>query len=378
MQGLQALNQFKNFVSSIGGLGRYEDTYIVHAAEGETVVPMEVLDKNPLLKKRLFKTMVDMGIEPGRYIVGNELNSKNPITGQPEFFLKKIGKRLRKAAADISGYAAPIVGALYGAPAGAATGALLGQYKRENPGDPNQALKMALLGGAAGAASSIAGGQSPFALKGGLAGKGLKLTDILGEGGLTNLQKYLSGFKMPFTGGGEQTFSEYVKSKGFDIEDLEGEDRTTLLDNFLKSGGKGKKGLGTLGSLGTLAGGLGLSAILGSQIPKPEDAVIDPSKIRQPERTDDFAFNPNQTYTRPEIESPFAPATFAAKGGVMDLQDGGESKGPGTGTSDSIPAMLSDGEFVMTAKAVRGAGGGDRREGARKMYEAMDKLEAQG
>ena len=67
---------------------------------------------------------------------------------------------------------------------------------------------------------------------------------------------------------------------------------------------------------------------------------------------------------------------YRAQGGVMDLQDGGESVGPGTGTSDSIPAMLSDGEFVMTAKAVRGAGGGDRREGARKMYEAMDRLEA--
>jgi hypothetical protein len=67
---------------------------------------------------------------------------------------------------------------------------------------------------------------------------------------------------------------------------------------------------------------------------------------------------------------------YAASGGVMDLQDGGESIGPGTGTSDSIPAMLSDGEFVMTAEAVRGAGGGDRREGAKKMYEAMDKLEA--
>ena len=74
MQGLQALDQFKSFVSKIGGLGRYEDTYIVHAAEGETVVPMEVLDKNPVLKKRLFKTMMEMGIEPGRYIVGNELN----------------------------------------------------------------------------------------------------------------------------------------------------------------------------------------------------------------------------------------------------------------------------------------------------------------
>ena len=69
------------------------------------------------------------------------------------------------------------------------------------------------------------------------------------------------------------------------------------------------------------------------------------------------------------------PPIEAAEGGIMDLQNGGESKGPGTGTSDSIPAMLSDGEFVMTAKAVRGAGGGDRREGARKMYQMMDNLE---
>ena len=53
MQGLEALNEFKSFVSKLGGLGRYEDTYMVHAAEGETVVPMEVLDRDPLLKKRL-------------------------------------------------------------------------------------------------------------------------------------------------------------------------------------------------------------------------------------------------------------------------------------------------------------------------------------
>ena len=63
-------------------------------------------------------------------------------------------------------------------------------------------------------------------------------------------------------------------------------------------------------------------------------------------------------------------------GGIMDLQGGGFSQGPGTGTSDSIPAMLSDGEFVMTADAVRGAGGGNRREGARRMYEAIDRLDA--
>ena len=41
---------------------------------------------------------------------------------------------------------------------------------------------------------------------------------------------------------------------------------------------------------------------------------------------------------------------------VLDMRQGGESEGPGTGTSDDIPAMLSDGEFVMTAKAVRGIG----------------------
>ena len=34
----------------------------------------------------------------------------------------------------------------------------------------------------------------------------------------------------------------------------------------------------------------------------------------------------------------------------------GEVDGPGTGTSDSIPAMLSDGEFVFTAKAVKQLG----------------------
>lgn len=53
----------------------------------------------------------------------------------------------------------------------------------------------------------------------------------------------------------------------------------------------------------------------------------------------------------------------------------GPINGPGTGTSDSIPAMLSDGEFVLTAKAVRGAGGGSRRAGAKKLYALMKALE---
>ena len=68
-----------------------------------------------------------------------------------------------------------------------------------------------------------------------------------------------------------------------------------------------------------------------------------------------------------------------AQGGTSEFpRKTGEISGPGTGTSDSIPAMLSDGEFVMTAKAVKGAGGGDRMQGARKMYEMMDQLEGKG
>jgi len=69
----------------------------------------------------------------------------------------------------------------------------------------------------------------------------------------------------------------------------------------------------------------------------------------------------------------------AAKGGSMDRnkfpRKNGAINGPGTGTSDDIPAMLSDGEFVFTARAVRGMGDGSRRQGAKRMYAMMKKLE---
>jgi hypothetical protein len=67
---------------------------------------------------------------------------------------------------------------------------------------------------------------------------------------------------------------------------------------------------------------------------------------------------------------------------------GGMIEGPGTGRSDSIPAQiyqngqpvqeaaLSDGEFVMTNSAVRGAGDGNRSKGAAKMYQMMKQFEA--
>ena len=53
--------KFKKAADMMADFGRNGDTYIVHAAEGETVLPMEVLDKNPKLKKMIFKQMEDMG-----------------------------------------------------------------------------------------------------------------------------------------------------------------------------------------------------------------------------------------------------------------------------------------------------------------------------
>jgi hypothetical protein len=43
--------------------------------------------------------------------------------------------------------------------------------------------------------------------------------------------------------------------------------------------------------------------------------------------------------------------------------------------ADDVPAMLSKNEFVMTADAVRGAGGGSIEKGAQKMYDTMKSLE---
>ena len=77
-----------------------------------------------------------------------------------------------------------------------------------------------------------------------------------------------------------------------------------------------------------------------------------------------------------------------AMGGIINLMEGGmpsmemDYRGGGfipVGSkekADDVPARLSKNEFVMTADAVRAAGGGSVNEGARRMYELMNSLEA--
>ena len=78
-----------------------------------------------------------------------------------------------------------------------------------------------------------------------------------------------------------------------------------------------------------------------------------------------------------DVSPPSLDWKYANQGGIMDLDAGGDVSGPGTGTSDSINAKLSDGEFVMTAKAVENFGGGSRQAGANKMYQLMNQLDPQ-
>jgi hypothetical protein len=84
-------------------------------------------------------------------------------------------------------------------------------------------------------------------------------------------------------------------------------------------------------------------------------------------------YNAPNTYSNVYVPSIYG--TYAKGGEASFPRRMGAISGPGTGTSDDVPAMLSDGEFVMTADAVRGAGGGSRQRGMNNMYAMMRRFE---
>ena len=140
------------------------------------------------------------------------------------------------------------------------------------------------------------------------------------------------------------------------------------------------------GIMSGLGGNLYLAGSLAGLLEKPD----------QPEKTD---FSPSDLEADPNYKgtpvaglfiNPYTGEAYntveeyraAMAEGIEEYAEGGYIKGPGNGTSDDIPAKiyqngqpvqearLSDGEFVMTKKAVDGAGG------AARMYEMMKKYEA--
>ena len=144
--------EVKKVADKLAEYGRHEDEYMVHAAEGETVVPMAVFEKNPKLKENLFEQMRMMGIDPERYVVGNELNSINPVTGQPEFFLKKLWRGVKKVFKKVVHVVLPaVLNTMFpGMGAMASTALSSGIITLTQGGSFGDALKSAAIGGAVG------------------------------------------------------------------------------------------------------------------------------------------------------------------------------------------------------------------------------------
>ena len=175
--------------------GRNGDIYVVHAAEGETVIPLEVLNANPKIKELLFGQMRGMGLDPQEFVVGSELNSINPDTGLPEFFFKSVFRGVKKAVksvAKLAKKAAPVViplaAAYFGIPfLGEAFGA--------------GTFGASFIGGGIG---SLAGGASlKDSLKAGLMSGGLASLSAGVMSGLdqtTPGSSFMGGIKSSFTG----------------------------------------------------------------------------------------------------------------------------------------------------------------------------------
>ena len=242
-------------------------------------------------------------------------------------------------------------------------------------GNPLLAAGAGYLGG--GTSGAISGGLSGI-MSPGLQGFGAGFGSVADKGIMSML-----------TGGGKQAAGNlgqlFLGQQGPTLPEVKG---------ILGTGGFGK-GMGTLDKLGL--GALG-AVTLGQLMPEEKDEQIEePSYVQT---TETLGGSGPYAYSRPEIFYPGAPQKrgelvydygtipyYAAMGGTPEFprENGiGAIEGPGTETSDSIPAMLSDGEFVMNANAVKGAGYAAgarddfeaRRLGAQKMYETMDQLEA--
>jgi len=112
--------------------------------------------------------------------------------------------------------------------------------------------------------------------------------------------------------------------------------------------------------------------------PTAEEEWDDAKKRRRKELA--FMYGIPEELMGGEMENPYyTGGGFWKDGGIaaLNMDAGGAVNGPGGPKDDVIDAKLSDGEFVMTAKAVENLGGGDRLAGAKRMYNMMNQLDPQ-
>ena len=130
---------------------------------------------------------------------------------------------------------------------------------------------------------------------------------------------------------------------------------------------------------------MGLAGLYGMTKGKPEEEKIEEIEVGSQGQLGNL-LRPNLAFLPPVAPHVnFDPGFYPgyAEGGIVGMEQGGTPpknvddyprkngiiEGPGTMTSDSIPAMLSDGEFVTKALGVLGAGvqkGATTKEEARK------------
>lgn len=362
----RGLESFQHEVSKIADLGRYEDAYIAHVAEGETVVPMEVLDSNPRLKAMLFNQMLDMGINPERYIVGNNFNSINPVTGQPEFFLKKIFKGAKKALKSIAPYAGTIAG-IFGA--GPMYSALIGAGVPLLTGG---GAEDAIMGGIGGYGAGRAFGQAK--MFGGAEGQ-YALPKLFGEEGDIGAAFDQVKSNLGFANEAAGLSSEAAEAIGAepntmisDLTDIQKADLKLGIDSGVIKNAAASTGTNFEALANTAA--FTVPPLIAATTPEDQGSIMDDESFA--------SLYPNQPYYGMFGNQ----MPMVADGGIMDIEymdkyamggefprRQGQISGPGGPKDDLVPAMLSDGEFVMTAKAVDNAGG------PRAMYNLMNRLD---
>jgi len=339
-----------NGIMALANAGRGEDTQLAHLMKGEVVLPPHFLNNNKTLRNTVQKDLAKTGTQLSDITVGSNTSSINPYTGLEEFgFLSKLWKKVKKVIDPVAQVARFIPGP-WQAPANiyvkgkAAVNIVKGEG---GIGDLATIFTGPKVFGADGSIEAIKGGLDFSNLGGQLKeGVGSLMSDPLGS--LKEFGSQVTA-SLPFGTPADQPLEGDIQPTG----QTDAQGNPTFMDklgNIFNSAGQIISGLrsGIQGATGIDPAIAAMAAAYGkatkSALEKEAGGMGD---IRQSLRQD-------LQYT-PYGLGGFN-LGFAEGGEVMDMRDGGESVGPGTGTSDDIPAMLSDGEFVMTAKANMGAG----------------------
>tara|TARA_R110000744_G_scaffold116153_2_gene217221 strand:+ start:1092 stop:2507 length:1416 start_codon:yes stop_codon:yes gene_type:complete len=139
-----------DIAAHLASKGRNGDDSIVHVTRGETIIPPQILDKNPELRQGIENAFRTEQENPEQFVMGSDSMSINPETNLPEFGLGTEFKKFIKKAGPTIG---AVVGAVLGGPIGATIGAGIGS-KTSNLSDRDIAKNMAVTF----AASNVAAG----------------------------------------------------------------------------------------------------------------------------------------------------------------------------------------------------------------------------